>query len=1041
MSASHYSQSPANKLLQNQAQLLHRLQTSNSELNRYKEPQILDNRRATPNNHHGNGIGKKNEAVLKDVLAKRKKDLKDELAIYRTDRGKLNEERVRLQDETDKMQASKDRWRIPNYTILDPIEKSNGQYKLAEEPLAMETSEMEAYAIRTEAKIPKLQADIELRRREVEKMRRNPQHLEGWTYEPHQSQTYHMVRDILVEVADGIMLFEPEKWMQDRLNTIRVLDLEEKRIQEHKEQLTKEKICHLMMEEIILEVSAKLSLEITEEYLSTEMCIRAMTQLLVINSAEAIATKKKEGREENDPAYSLVTGTYHQMVKERQKKRDNIWVHSQKLTSTSEEADKVSGMSGEDIDDDIKVLHFQDADVLQEKRNEEHPAAMRIFRTKELAYWKKMYPMLDEIKIVRRSKGVEMSSLSPDHRLLAFGYSHGDILVYDLWTSPINLVRLIGNDSIYSDPIISLKWSWDASRLISINESGSLHIWSMTSGGVATKRDIKDFEVSAGRTNTLPHQMTLYARLAPNDYKFKQGPLAEGGTKTATLGPSLSCFYPSHTLLGTQNEFLVGFDNGDILKCNIEPLIAAASDEMSSEVNTFPKINLQHQPNYISQDIPAALFRCHEHPLVLLGCVGNCGNLLSVDAKGYINIWKYNKMQLSHFGWFEPLNRYRLVMDEKTFVAVEDQEPQVVFTENAYKSKKRATKKALSEKLKEDRKQTQKEVTWLKLRTVGWHRKRDDDEGTLTEIWRPQEVPPDGCDFHVVVRDTMNSLLLSYTKVKFKEKANGYSAMLECKLSSDGNLLAFMLLFKQCPPKGAHISFVFIDVPEMKVRPYRINIQFSLSQLEFTRCMDKGVCSFQISRAYNVTGSEYLIVKVLDFLHVYSVDSGALVVQTSALPANGLTISPKHLTIEDQSMVDVACTQGRMIIINYSNKQSGIKIIDIADKNTEENRREMYATHKAWMKNKVASNTWSWSSRDLLDGQDNRHTTAYFRRLVLQLVDSAIQLTDGEFGNDLMAEYQKIDRSHPFYLIDQNKQETAKQDEPKDSEPPNEVAS
>ncbi|XP_033107481.1 uncharacterized protein LOC117109318 [Anneissia japonica] len=691
-----YSQPPGDKLLQNQAQLLHRLRTTNSELGGYKEGPHLNHRRASPIHPAGEN-SLKNENALKDLLAKRKKDLKDELAIFRTDRRNLEDEREKLHEQTEKMQRSKDKWRIPNYNVLDPIVPSSGEYKLLDEPSTMHPNELEAYAIRTEAKIPKLQADIDRRRHEVHMMRTNPQHLEGWSYEPHQSQTYHMVREILVEVADGILLFEPGKWKEDRLKVERVLEQQERTVNEHKLHLLKERISHLLVEEIILEVSAKLCREIVEEHQSTENYIRAMTQLLVINSAEAVATKKKEGRDEADPAYSLVTGTYHQMMNERQKKREKIWLHTQKLHFVGEEEDNSDiSNSGYDNDEDIQVLHFQDTDVLNERRSDLIPAALKIYFIKERDYWKNMSVKMSELKVIRRTKGVELTSLSPDHRLLAIGYSHGDILVYDLWASPVQLTRLISNESIYNDPIISFKWSWDGMRLISVNESGSLHMWSMVSGGF-TKKDTKDFEVVAGRGNTHPQQLTLYAALAPKDYKFKQGPLAESGTETATLGPSLSCFYPSQTLLGTQNEFVVGFDNGDLLKCNIEPLIAGSgSDELTPEVKTFPKVNLPNQPNYIGQDIPADLFRCHEHPLVLVGCIGNRGNVLSVDANGYINVWEYNKKHVSHFGWFEPLARYRLVMVERTFVRVDGQTQQVLFDEEKYKSKKKSTQKILT---------------------------------------------------------------------------------------------------------------------------------------------------------------------------------------------------------------------------------------------------------------------------------------------------------------------------------------------------------
>ncbi|XP_033118447.1 uncharacterized protein LOC117118067, partial [Anneissia japonica] len=95
----------------------------------------------------------------------------------------------------------------------------------------------------------------------------------------------------------------------------------------------------------------------------------------------------------------------------------------------------------------------------------------------------------------------------------------------------------------------------------------------------------------------------------------------------------------------------------------------------------------------------------------------------------------------------------------------------VLFDEEKYKSKKKSTQKILTNKLQEDRKQMEKEIVWLKLRTVGWHHKTNPEQGTKVEIWRPQHVPSDGCDFHVIIRDAFNSQLMTYALVKFREKA------------------------------------------------------------------------------------------------------------------------------------------------------------------------------------------------------------------------------------------------------------------------------
>ena len=45
----------------------------------------------------------------------------------------------------------------------------------------------------------------------------------------------------------------------------------------------------------------------------------------------------------------------------------------------------------------------------------------------------------------------------------------------------------------------------------------------------------------------------------------------------------------------------------------------------------------------IGQGIPAELFRRHKHAVVLLCHVDHLGDLVTVDQKGYVFVWKYSR--------------------------------------------------------------------------------------------------------------------------------------------------------------------------------------------------------------------------------------------------------------------------------------------------------------------------------------------------------------------------------------------------------------
>ena len=44
----------------------------------------------------------------------------------------------------------------------------------------------------------------------------------------------------------------------------------------------------------------------------------------------------------------------------------------------------------------------------------------------------------------------------------------------------------------------------------------------------------------------------------------------------------------------------------------------------------------------MGQNLEAELFRQHQHPIMHLGFLDNISRMVTVDDKGYINIWNYD---------------------------------------------------------------------------------------------------------------------------------------------------------------------------------------------------------------------------------------------------------------------------------------------------------------------------------------------------------------------------------------------------------------
>ena len=55
----------------------------------------------------------------------------------------------------------------------------------------------------------------------------------------------------------------------------------------------------------------------------------------------------------------------------------------------------------------------------------------------------------------------------------------------------------------------------------------------------------------------------------------------------------------------------------------------------------------------IGQGIPAELFRQHDFPVIHIGFLENKRTMVSVDGKGFINLWKYQQNSLNSFHFFK----------------------------------------------------------------------------------------------------------------------------------------------------------------------------------------------------------------------------------------------------------------------------------------------------------------------------------------------------------------------------------------------------
>ncbi|XP_071499038.1 uncharacterized protein [Diadema antillarum] len=954
---------------------------------------------------------------LQRQLAQRRESYEKEQEWTKKQIEKLVNERLKLSEEEKKLEDAKKRWQVPS-PPLDPILSSPSQ--------SSDQDDLPHYQ--------KMQQQIEVNLRKMKaEFQRDTynedlgrlQSLIKSSYNTTQAIQYYMARDIVMDIVNQAVdqCLDRRKPNKQRDMAKLLLIAAEKEYDAAQDVQSKERAIQLISEEIFLQVTSKMTVEAMQEWLGIEEYIRTLTQHLVINSAEAVATNNKLGRADDDPAYDLITASYFHMCKERRKKRSDVWKHTQ--TTHFVDPDSNDILAGVASDTDITKLDMSKLIPVHLLSRAKFTPSQKLYISREKQLWQadRFTIQPSTIRLTKKVTGVMSLAVSQTQRMLAIGTVRGDILVYDLWYDSPNPVRYIRNEGGSQDGVVSISWSLDGSRLTTLNQSRSVFMWSMHPGGTDNK-DRKNLEFKDDPDEIVPSQLTLLLALDPEaeDFDFHDGPFARNQVQATFQLPSVTAFHPAHTLVGSQNSLMVGFENGDVIKCNVEQQVSETSDQFELTDNVvYPTVQSAH--NVIGQDIPVELFRGHKHNVIYLGFIGNYGDMISVDSKGYIFIWSYNRRMINHYGWFEPVQKYWLEMAEEVYVTLSNESPEVYFSDDYFLEKKRmgwTDVKKKKARLERDRQEAEEEVGEVEIMQL-WYMDENKKQGIETCVYRPDYVDPKGSAFHIVVRQKDTQLLLKHFSQLHKPELNHASHLLSCKSSPSGRDLVFMLLFPSSPPKPAHISFVILKMGT-KVELVDLRIDINLTDEEYQFCATESVVSFDVSSALDASSSCYIYLTLLGSLLVFSLNTGILVLSSRKQDTfASIQWTPKSPTkLWARASLALACTRGTTFLMLYSETQTLVNVLQITDRNHKEKRM---AVHRAFRYRNGDKKSWPVVEQTVrrypwtLDGNPTGHVGLFATRLVLELVDRAVQKVDGEFEEADLKRFRDQDRklAHKYF--------------------------
>lgn len=643
---------------------------------------------------------------------------------------------------------------------------------------------------------------------------------------------------------------------------------------------------------------------------------------------------------------------------------------------------------------------------------------------KELAYWQNIVPAISHRKLAKRCKGISTAAVSPNGKFVVFGTVHGDCIILYTQSDPWRPVRVIVNDSSLDDAVVSISWSLDSSRLITVNKSGSMQIWAYT-GAESTKSDAKKVGISSDEHDIAPPQLDILIEMdmSLGDFVFQQGPHAEQQTIDGNYGPSSAMFFPTFTFFGDQSQTCIAIDSGDILKSDFDIPLNAPPDKAGYEYTEAPVIhnpvikNHNTKGNRIGNGLNAELLRFHKNKVIYLGFTNNINDLITMDEDGCIAIWKYDEKQIEITGWIIPYKKFKLAPFKYMYYPTEGK-PKLVFTDKL--DIPGQTPRSVQE-VAQKREIMQNTIDNMMLGDP-WDVELMENRTIRSSVYVPNgKIKESGAVFHIVLRHVEDNSLSSYVTRVYKPLELEYTKLIGAKQTVKGDALVIVMLFKSYPPKEPHLTVVMFDYNTMELRDFRRDVY--LSEGEYAQLLKDGnTVSFDVSRVFGPTGSEHLFLVVRGNLRVISLTSGRQMVKQEELSGRftnfqGCVIDFADLDLPFNSEVLTVSTVNHMFGIFYDDKSVNYYIVKFEDENKEKVRREMWKTYSDLLRHRIIPQELRVDTL-VHEHDDIQHPAIMARSIVLGCMDDALQESvKKKYGPNMKDELQIFDKINNYETV------------------------
>lgn len=713
-----------------------------------------------------------------------------------------------------------------------------------------------------------------------------------------------------------------------------------------------------IMKEIEDEVSAVIIKKVAEEFVLVNKLIQVSAADLVINSSFTSVHNKplKEAKSKG------IGQTWVAMANHRNTARYNIWGHAKGVvskassTSTTKQPEVNSTpLADETDDDDITVLSYDQTPLSNnvfsgEIWDDYLKAECSLWESSTVSYTLSAFDLA-----YQRIIAVSCLAISADHRYVAVGTFHGDIVVFDVMWEPYRPIRCVAYVGKKPERILQIDWSLDGSRILSLSETLCLIIWSVSYPSPTTSSDLQRLGIPIDKDDRHRcHQLTALVMLEASvgDFNIVEGTLSSSVLPGVFDVPLVAFFSPAIDATGSQNFVVIGFSSGEILKCNLTTAIASRLSGLFSHQYTRPKpmyINggaLLSKDNKLQSGIEVDLYHSHKIPILEIHFIQNCGDMVSIDQILSICIWKDSTEHLTGSDWLIPFHKLHLNASE--VVMVPKGEEKIIFEDEiTLKKNTKGKKRKAKTVIEQERKEALSEIKALRLASrKPWYsddqklddaRKKKKDGKFFKKTYAPlaEEIFDPAADqtFYSTTKQRSSNLLVKLSSQTYSISYHKSKALIGIDRSADGRKWYFMFLYAKHEPNiKAHVTFISIDLLELDMLQ-SVVIKYFMEQSEFDEVVKNKQISFAVTRNYQIPDSDYIFCYISGKMHMFSMFTGSEVGWCApdkkskvAAPEIGLQFPPKLSALKGRFKLAAICPDGRVtrviLLHQPSNRQS-----------------------------------------------------------------------------------------------------------------------